>query len=364
MTTVRGFQVLYLVFLSTMTHAQSIDREPLGDGKGPKVGPAVEGKAPREKGGWLEDTSELEALRDKLKDSQPGWSQLLDEAIRGEKKGKGLKFEKMHTTPVEGLEDPRAFQQSDYFVAKKPEGLPTWFSTDSVQMRAHVYFCRTTPNEMTSATIGNGVFISKQWILTARHVAEHLELDPANVRIKTCDPMKGFQEWECDNIRWIDTDSDPMHRDPDLALVHVAAPIETVSEFPILASSDRELSIEMRVALFGANAVCASPNFLLGNITVPITKRRICDILYPRTVFGTHLPSYDGQSGSPVYDAKSGELIGIYVAGYKEWSRSGESLVKDAPKKKSDWPNYGWWSWVVPITKYRKVIDEAISSQK
>jgi len=217
-----------------------------------------------------------------------------------------------------------------------------------------IVFSKKRPTGFSDYTIGNGVLVSPNAILTAKHVARAVHRDTDGTRII------GFHQddpWRPELRKFVSVSYLGEGPDPDLAVVWVK-PVDR-EWHPGKALSSSVPQVEDNVYLVGAYEFSESPR-LATSFTTTVFSTRLLERDYQRSVLGTALSTFAGQSGSPVYRSDNGQLVGLYVAGHKAWALGGEYVVK-APEK-SKWEDFKGWSWVAPVAPYMQELQKILTN--
>jgi S1-C subfamily serine protease len=232
--------------------------------------------------------------------------------------------------------------------ANLPEG--DQYRRMSERVPTLVVFQRVDAELESGRVVGNGVLVGRGRVLTAKHVAEQVQREAKrnNLAVFSFEPNGAFHSLEF-------TSAEPYSTwmDPDLAMVS----IKDVPSLPLATWRARgdDLAVGSKVFFVGSWELSSQPNVGTGIVTTSVKHRQIAEQLQ-LTVQGTSIGSFAGQSGSPVFDAATGDLYGIFVAGWKWFGKSGETVF-EVPTK-DQWDSFAGWSWIVPVHKYGTWVKE------
>lgn len=226
-----------------------------------------------------------------------------------------------------------------------------------------VVFVDSRPQPGAGSVVGQGVLVSSNCVLTARHVADHIEKDLASaasgaVPILTTlvGPPGQRRPLQPQSVKKLSDGEDP-----DIALVKVA-PIDSVGPSLVPPAGNAIPELKRSIFLIGGMKYNPEPYLSTGIVTTSFGQH---DVRGSRTklTMGTNCVSYSGQSGSPVFDGLTGELLGIYVAGIKGFIPAGDRVIP-APANENDWDTFPDWSWIVPLAPFANDLNTLIAQSE
>lgn len=289
--------------------------------------------------------------------------QRLEDLLKDERVPK-LKPNDVTATRIEGPEIPAStvtpftdLVSTDPASPEVPGGsanssLPSWWSAERI--RSSVIFRKTQLTASSSQTMGNGVLIDEQTILTARHVAKAVEGNPKGIRAFAIGNAINNLITPMEFVRVVYLDATA---DPDLALVKVK-PLKdekarTYPQFGKTTPASKGV-----VYAVGAAELEELPKLFSGIVTTSSGSHAIDDKgVLKLTSFGTSLRCFPSVSGSPVFDHASGDLVGIVVAGQKAYVPTGEAVVR-IKEGSTKWENITLWTWAAPVPTFGPQIRE------
>jgi hypothetical protein len=224
--------------------------------------------------------------------------------------------------------------------------LPKTWKTN--QLRAWVVFRDADSSARSEATRGNGVLIDSETVLTARHVAQDVESNAKRISALTLGTKQGEFVTPLD-IKGVIYLNQAV--DPDLALIKIKPLADGASRWYPTLGKATPMS-KTAIYSLGAMQIEELPKLTTGIITTSVKERIIHEGgTVPLTSFGTSLRSFPSISGSPIFEATSGALIGIVVAGVKEYAKTGEQLVK-VDGGSATWERETRWTWAAPVPSF------------
>ncbi len=262
----------------------------------------------------------------------------------------GFKIDDKTTHRIEGPEIPIAVVTP--FLDLVDPGLvaggalPKTWQTN--QLHAWVVFRDADPSAKSEATRGNGVLIDTETVLTARHVAQDVESNAKRISALTLGTKQGefVTPLAITGVVYLN-----QAVDPDLALIKIKPLADGATRwYPTLGKA----TPMSKTAIYSLGAMQTEelPKLTTGIITTSVKERIIHEGgTVPLTSFGTSLRSFPSISGSPIFDATSGDLIGIVVAGVKEYAKTGEQLVT-VNGGSATWERELRWTWAAPVPSF------------
>jgi hypothetical protein len=210
------------------------------------------------------------------------------------------------------------------------------------------------PGEESALTVGNGVLVGRSAILTARHVAEVVAArkDKYLAYLVSQDVVEMTTPLTIVKVHYLPNDE----QDPDLAVIQIKPVART--GFPTLATFEPRVKDSLYVV--GCQQFNRFlPDTCIGWVATEVKQRKLdAEGRYVRTAFGTNTFTFLGISGSPAYDAATGQLLGIQTeSGSKEASyKSGREAIIKIDLAFEQWDQDTRWSWVAPIARYAEGI--------
>ncbi len=224
------------------------------------------------------------------------------------------------------------------------------------RMRAWVVFRDADPSATSEGTHGNGVLIDSETVLTARHIAQYIQSKGKN-RVSalalSTKPEEFATPLQIEGVVYFNEAVDP-----DLAVIKIKPLLDGASRwYPTLGKATP--GSKGAIYSLGAMQTEELPRLTSGIVTTSVKGRVIHKGgTVPLTSFGTSLRTFPSISGSPIFDATSGNLIGIVVAGEKEYAKTGETRIT-VKGGSPTWENENRWTWAAPVPNFASSIQKA-----